>query len=338
MNFDPVLMKWAEKRGANNSGGSSGGGDTGGGSGEEWIGDGNTHIWISLADGRTSPMVGLGVNGTVTVDWGDGTAPSALTGTSTSTVVCTPNHAYSKPGDYVITLTVEGACQISGWSNGTHLLCAYYESSGITATRNAAYSGAIKKVEVGNNVSIGSYAFVQCAALSSLQVSEPESAYGTSLTGTFKNCSALVSVYIPDGVRLINTDAFAYCGALASVRMPESVTSISGTAFNGCSALASIHIPDAVTSISNSVFGNCDTLAAVRVPPKVTRIQKSTFTGCVGVAYYDFSRHTAVPTLDNTNAFYNIQSDCQIRVPAALANEWKAAANWSTYASYIVGV
>ena len=53
---------------------------------------------------------------------------------------------------------------------------------------------------------------------------------------------------------------------------------------------------------------------------------------------YDFTRHTAVPTLSNTNAFNNISADCEIRVPAALADEWKAATNWSTYASYIVGV
>jgi uridine kinase len=53
---------------------------------------------------------------------------------------------------------------------------------------------------------------------------------------------------------------------------------------------------------------------------------------------YDFTQHTAVPTLANTEAFYNIPADCEIRVPAALADEWKAATNWSTYASKIVGV
>ena len=38
------------------------------------------------------------------------------------------------------------------------------------------------------------------------------------------------------------------------------------------------------------------------------------------------------------NAFNNISADCEIRVPAALADEWKAATNWSTYADHIVGV
>ena len=56
------------------------------------------------------------------------------------------------------------------------------------------------------------------------------------------------------------------------------------------------------------------------------------------MAFYDFTACTAVPTLSNKNAFNGIAADCQIRVPAALAGEWKAATNWATYASHIVGV
>jgi hypothetical protein len=54
--------------------------------------------------------------------------------------------------------------------------------------------------------------------------------------------------------------------------------------------------------------------------------------------FYDFSKHTAVPTLAATNSLNKIPADCEIRVPAALVDEWKAATNWSTYADYIVGV
>lgn len=80
---------------------------TGSGGNEEWIGDGNTHIWITLSEGRTSPMLGVCPRGKVTVDWGDGTTPDVLTGTSISTVKWTPTHEYAEPGDYVITLIVD---------------------------------------------------------------------------------------------------------------------------------------------------------------------------------------------------------------------------------------
>ena len=56
------------------------------------------------------------------------------------------------------------------------------------------------------------------------------------------------------------------------------------------------------------------------------------------MAIYDFTKHTSVPTLENVNAFQNIPSDCVIKVPELLVEEWKAATNWSTYADKIVGV
>jgi hypothetical protein len=54
------------------------------------------------------------------------------------------------------------------------------------------------------------------------------------------------------------------------------------------------------------------------------------------MAYYDFSTHTSVPTLSNTNAFQNIPTDCKIIVPDNLYDTWIAATNWSTYSSNII--
>ena len=182
--------------------------------------DGKTRIYIHLEDGRTSPMLGCCPNGTVTVDWGDGTEPDTLTGTSATTVMWTPTHEYGAAGDYVIKLSVSGSVGFAGRdnnSNGSYLL--RYSSS--TDGRNQVYQNAIQKVEIG-----------------------------------------------------------------------DSVTSISSYAFQYCS----------------------------------------------GVRYCDFTHHTAVPTLSDTAAFTSIAADCEFRVPAVLADEWKAATNWATYADKIVGV
>ena len=93
-----------------------------------------------------------------------------------------------------------------------------------------------------------------------------------------------------------------------------------------------------VTSISSYAFYNCYSLASITIPPSVTSIGRYAFYNCYGMKYYDFTALTAVPTLANTNAFTGIAADCEIRVPASLVDEWKAAANWSTYADHIVGV
>jgi hypothetical protein len=311
---------------------SSGGG---GGSTEEWIGDGNTHIWITLQEGRTSPMLGVCPNGTVTVDWGDGTTPDTLTGTSTSTVAWTPTHNYAEPGDYVITLTVDGEMGFSGSNSNNQYSCLLRYSSKADG-RNRAYQKTVQKIELGSGVtSIGDYAFYNCHSLASIVIPDGVTSIGTC---AFSNCSPLASIVIPDSVTSIGSSAFSYCSSLTSIVIPDGVTSINNGAFSYCYSLTSIVIPDGVTSIGNSVFSNCFSLSSIVIPDSVTSIGSYAFSSCYGIRYYDFTKHTTVPALANTNAFNAITSDCEIRVPAALYDEWIAATNWATYKSKIVAV
>ena len=343
--------------------------------------DGKTRIYIHLEDGRTSPVLGCCPDGTVTVDWGDGTTPDTLTGTSMVTVKWTPTHAYAAAGDYVITLQVDGTVGFvgaNGVGNGSYLL--RYKSG--QDNRNFVYQNAIQKVELGSGVtSIDNYAFYNCYSLASIII--PDGVTRIS-TGAFYNCYSLASITIPDGVTSISNSAFYNCYSLASITIPSSVTSISSYAFydcyslasitipssvtsissyafyncyslasitipssvtsidnyafNNCYSLASIIIPDGVTSISTRAFNRCYSLVSITIPDGVTSIGSDAFNSCYGMKYYDFTALTAVPTLDNANAFTGIAADCEIRVPASLLDEWRAAANWSTYADYIVGV
>ena len=343
--------------------------------------DGKTRIYIRLEEGRTSPMLGCCPNGTVTVDWGDGTEPDTLTGTSVSTVKWTPTHEYSAAGDYVIKLSVVGSVGLAG--NGSLNQYSYllrYSSS--ADTRNQVYQNTIQKVEIGGGVtsigiftffrcyslslitipnsvtSIGINAFQNCYSLSSITIPNSVTSIGSS---AFYYCYSLSSITMPNGVTSIGSNAFRFCYSLSSITIPNSVTSIDNNAFNSCYSLSSITIPNSVTSIgiytffycyslssitmSNGVtsigsnaFNNCYSLSSITIPNSVTSIDNNVFQNCYGVRYYDFTRHTTVPTLSNTNAFTNISADCEIRVPAALADEWKAATNWSTYADHIVGV
>ena len=274
--------------------------------------DGKTRIYIRLEEGRTSPMLGVCPNGTVTVDWGDGTTPDTLTGTDVTTVKWTPNHAYAAPGEYVIKLTVDGTMGFYGeFSLTSASAILRYSSSG--DNRNYVYRSSVQKIEIGNGVtSIGNSAFY--------------------------SCYSLASITIPNGVTNIVGSAFYSCYSLASITIPNGVTNIVDSAFNNCRSLASITIPNGITSIGDSAFNNCYSLASITMPNGITSVGDSAFKNCRGVAFYDFTACTTVPTLASTNAFTGIPADCQIRVPAALVDTWKAATNWATYADHIVGV
>lgn len=289
-------------------GGSSGSG--GGGSGGGWPevpNDGATYLYITLAEGRTSPQLGVCVDGTVTVDWGDGTEPDVLTGTSTTSAKWTQNHAYAAPGNYVIRLTADGNIGFTGDYGSKSCILRYVSGSD---NRNVVYQNALRKVKIGDGV--------------------------TNITKqAFRNCCSLESVTIHEGVTSIGDNAFNTCYALASVTIPSSVTSIGDSAFYRCYPLRSVTIHEGVTKIGGNAFNGCATLASVTMPSSVTSIGSSAFYTCYGVAFYDFTSHVSVPALSDTTVFSGIPADCEIRVPATLYDEWIAATNWATYADNI---
>ena len=297
--------------------------------------DGKTRIYIHLEDGRTSPMLGCCPNGTVMVDWGDGTEPDTLTGTSTSTVMWTPTHEYGAAGDYVIKLSVDGSVEFAGsWlTNEESYLLRFSDGAD---TRNKVYQNAIQKVEIGNGVtSIGSYAFFNCCSLTSVTIPAGVTSIGAYL---FQFCYSLSAITYPDGVTEIGNNELQDCHSLSVIMIPDSVTAMYNNAFRNCYSLSSVTIPNGVTTIGTNILRDCRSLSAITIPNGVTSINNSMFYNCYGIRYYDFTAATAVSTLSNTNAFTGIAADCEIRVPAALADEWKAATNWATYADYIVGV
>ena len=220
--------------------------------------DGKTRIYIHLEEGRTSPVLGICPNGTVDIDWGDGTTHDTLTGSSTSTAVYTSAHNYAAPGDYVIQLTVTGSMGFG--SNG---LLVYTSESD---NRDFVYRNAIRKVELGSDVtSIGDRAFYSCYNLSSITIPDGVTSIGNE---AFGGCYSLSSITIPDGVTSIGNSAFGACYNLSSITIPDSVTSIGVQAFYNCYGLAHIYfLPTTPPSVSNSnAFSNIPTDCVIHVP------------------------------------------------------------------------
>ena len=85
--------------------------------------------------------------------------------------------------------------------------------------------------------------------------------------------TTILSVEIPSSVALIAYEAFRNCRALKSAVMREGVTEIMSSAFEDCSVLPTIDIPSTVTSIGDWAFQGCSKLSEVHikamVPPTI---------------------------------------------------------------------
>lgn len=302
----------------------------GGGAEEEWIGDGNTHIWVHLGEGRTAPILGVCPNGTVTVDWGDGTAPDTLTGTSTSTVKWTGRHNYAAPGDYVITLTVSGSMGFYGTAtSGEYSGILRYASS--ADGRNSACRNAVRRVEIGSGVTaVANYAFYACYVVEGVKIPDGVTSIGNY---AFAYCYNLADIEIPDSVTSMGTDVFNNCNRLADIDLPDGVKSIGERTFNQCRGVVSIGLPAGATGIGGSAFFGCYTLTGISIPSGVTSIGATAFNDCSSLAKIRFNS-TTPPKVANSNAFTNVPTDCVISVPVGKLSAYKSATNYPSSSKY----
>lgn len=314
--------------------------------------DDKTRIYCTFPEGRLSPCLGICPNGTVVVDWGDGSGTDTLTGTNL-TEVKTVQHTYASAGDYVITLTVvSGSFSFFGTSSATYLLT----KDGTTDYTGRVYANAVTRVEMGSSAEIDNYAFTSCYSLSSITIPSGKSVrryafyncYSLSSVTipsgnvfirnyAFYQCWSLLSVSLPSSTRTIEPDAFYGCYTLPSIVIPSGVTSLGAYAFRSCYALSSITIPSgvtalntyllygclslfsvtikgAVTTIYSYALNNCYALSSVTIPAEVTSISNYAFSNCYGVSEYHLKPVTP-PTLGGTSVFQNMPTDCKIYVP-----------------------
>ena len=182
--------------------------------------------------------------------------------------------------------------------------------------------------------SLGDYAFADCSMLTLTSLPSGITSLGDYV---FRDCPRLALTSLPSGITSIGQYAFNNCPRLALTTLPSGITSLPTAAFQYCPKLALTTFPSGMTSIGAYAFKQGTGLASITLPPALTAIGNQAFANCYNLKVCDCTECTAVPTL-GASVFQNAHADFKILVPSALEEEWKAAANWSSYASQIIGV
>ena len=297
--------------------------------------DGHTRIYMHLREAELAslemPFCIHQMAGTVIIDWGDGSTSETITAAGVYFHTWQVNQY---PANVVIDIEY-----IPSGSTKLVLGRAVGNASYGLFNNETYYASCAETVELGNNVDFLTY------------------------TATFKNCTHLREINLPDGIMSIGNNAFYGCTNLALTVLPDSVTSISNNAFYGCTNLALAVLPDGLTSIGNNAFQGCTNLALTVLPDGLTSIGSAAFRGCTNLAltvlpdgvtsisnhaFYDctslyfvdltkFTNPQSIPTLVSASAFQGIPAQAQFwTANQGMYDVFTTATNWSTYASRFV--
>ena len=278
--------------------------------------DGKTRFYCTFNDGRLSPSVFCGVNGTVEIDWGDGSQTDTLTGTNVNTYK-NVSHTYASQCDYVISLNVTGSAKISDpIRKGTSNFNAYR---------------AFKKVEFGKNIVTGDDCFRDNGNLECVAWSEENLDSGYR---TFYGCVSLKYITMLRKYDSISSYFLVNAQSLKAVSIPPTKQTLNSFCI-GTTWLTRLSLPSSVTTIGSSGLRGIGALSLLTIPASVTSIGSQAFYGNSSVGEYHFLGST--PPSIESSTFQDIPSDCVIYVPTASVDTYKSASNWSSYASYIQG-
>ena len=318
--------------------------------------DGKTRLYVDV-DTETWDDFELNywrsTNDAVTVNWGDGSVAEV----SQTSGWVTLRHVYESSGAYMITLAISGSATI---------LFSHPLSEGEDYVSRARI-GMLTKVELGANVKISYFAFGMAVKMQTFTAP-----MGTIFDGyrIFEQCTALRSFIAPSvlpdtqtfynsaTIRIVSTvkgNVFGFSfadtaitrvncdltngrGVIALERVHIKAVNGQVGDFSSCRALLEVTIPADATTFVAAAFQGDNALRRVTCLGDIASIPAQVFQRCYPLRFVDFTRCTAVPTLANVNAFDQTHAQLEIRVPASLADAWKAATNWSSLADHIVGV
>ena len=190
---------------------------------------------------------------------------------------------------------------------------------------------ALETVELPNCKTIDRYAFQKCTSLRHFDLSKVTAvhAYSFSESGLEEaDCPVCTS---------LSSNSFARCNNMTRASFPL-LTTIAGNSMERCTALTDVYAPN-VTNIQSNGLRGCTALERLDFPA-LTSIQGYALAECSALTTLILRNTAGVVTLAANGLEHNTDKQFSggtgfIYVPKALVDSYKAATNWSAYASQI---
>lgn len=298
--------------------------------GKLWIGQmyitasGKTEIDIVLDDPELlTPYLKICVNGTVTVDWGDGSPLSTVTGTSLTTKKYA-SHTYAAVGKYTVSI---------GVSEGSFTFYDNYIFSYTNSTNDVSrrYNLSVVAVRLGTGItSLGFQAFGSCYCMEQITIHKDVTTFGD---GCLTACFSLKSLTLPSNTASFGTGVAASNHSLERVSLPSGITGLIMNAFLNCEELEDISIPSTVTKLETSSLSYCYKLKNLTIPSGVTAISAQALRYCYSLYNLVF-KPADPPAVANSNAFGGLSGSCVIWIPYANLAGYLSAQNYPLKANY----
>ena len=223
---------------------------------------GKTEIDIVLDDPHyLSPYLAVPVNGSILVNWGDGSAEDTLSGSSASTLKYL-QHVYAATGSYTIRIAVSSGTMVFRGDSSNYPSVLRAGNSGYKRYPRV-YAYCVKHIRIGSSVSVSDNGFCACATLESITFPANTAVSGNNV---FQYCYGLRSITLPTGVTVLGSSAFYNDYSLESGSLPYGVTELKSSAFSNCYGLKHVTLPYTATTFGSSIFHYCFSLDCVSVP------------------------------------------------------------------------
>ena len=267
---------------------------------------GNTEIDIELNNpSKLTPTLGLAVNGSASIDWGDNSASVTLTGTSLTTRK-SATHTYASVGKYTISISVPSGSKIALYdpqgTSGYGLLGANTHGTSSYA-RNMPYKMSIKAIRIGGNTEIGQYACYMCANIEYITLPIGITTIGTYGLSCLRSIQTFILppglitiesyacyqahkveyISLPPGIISIGNYGFSYCYNTKYFILPSSITTLGDCSFQQGYLVRMIAYSSNITTCGNSVFAGSWLAESINIPEGTKAIGNTCFSECFSI-------------------------------------------------------